>query len=59
MFRSNFLMADVQDFLAGYQNATNKDNYLKKYATEESKKPSIVDKIEAAIVSVLNKDVLI
>ena len=33
----------------------NKDDYLKNYATEEKKKPSIIYQIEAAIVSVLNK----
>ena len=45
----------MQDFLAGYQNAMNKDEYLKNYATEEMKNPSIIDQIEAAIVPVLNK----
>ena len=54
MFRSNFPLADVQNFLAGYQNSMNKEDYLKNYATEERKKPSIIDKIEAGIVSVLN-----
>ena len=28
---SNFILADAQDFIAGYQNSMNKDNYLKKY----------------------------
>ena len=56
MFRSNFPLADVQNFRVVYQNATNKDSYLKNYATEERKKPYIIDQIEAAIVSVLNED---
>ena len=56
MFRSNFPLADVHELLSGYQNAMNKDNYLKNYATRERNKPSIIDHIEAAIVSVLNKD---
>ena len=43
----------MQDFLAGYQNAMNKDDYLKNYATEEMKNPYIID--QAAIVSVLRK----
>ena len=30
MFRSNFPLADVQGFLAGYENSMNKDDYLKK-----------------------------
>ena len=55
-FRSNFPMVDVQDFLAGYKNSMKNDDYLKNYATEERKKPSIIDKIEAGIVSVLNGD---
>ena len=55
IFRSNFPLSDVPDFLAGYQNAMNKDDYLKNYATEDKKKPSIIDQIEAAIVSVLIK----
>ena len=46
----------MQDFLAGYKNAMNKDDYLKKYATEERKKPYIIDNIEAETVSVLNED---
>ena len=45
----------MQDFLAGYQNAMSKGDYLKNYATEEMKNPSIIDHIEVAIVSVLNK----
>ena len=55
IFRSNFPLSDVSDFLAGYQNTMNKDDYLKNYATEEKKKPYIIYQIEAAIVSVLNK----
>ena len=55
-FRSNFPMVDVQDFLAGYKNSMKNDDYLKNYATEERKKPSIIDHIEYSIVSVLNKD---
>ena len=55
-FRSNFPMVDVQDFLAGYKNSMKNDDYLKNYATEERKKPSIIDQIEAAIVSVFNED---
>ena len=34
----------------------NKDDYSKNYANEKRKKPSIIDQIEADIVSVLNKD---
>ena len=34
----------------------NKDEYLKNHATEERKKPSITDHIEATVVSVLNND---
>ena len=56
MFQYKFPLADVQDFLAVYQNAMNKDDYLKNYATEERKTPSIIDKIEDTIVSILNKD---
>ena len=56
MFRSNFLLADVQDFLSGYENVMNKDDYLKKNATEERKKPSSIDHIEASVGSVLNED---
>ena len=56
MFRSNFPLANVQYFLAGYQNSMNKEDYLKNYATEERKKPYIIDQIEATIVSVLNED---
>ena len=59
IFQSKFPLANVQDFLAGYQNAMNKDNYLKNYATEERKKSSIIDQIEATIVSVLFEDGLI
>ena len=55
IFRSNFPLSDVQEFLSGYQNAMNKDDYLKNFTNEEMKKPSIIDQIEAAIVSVLNK----
>ena len=55
IFWSNFPLSDVQDFLAGYQNAMNKGDYLKKYATEEMKNPSIIDQIEAVVVSVLNE----
>ena len=29
----NFMLAEVQDFLSGYQNSMNKDNYLKNYET--------------------------
>ena len=32
IFRYHFLLADSQDFLAGYQNAINKDDCLKTYA---------------------------
>ena len=56
MFQSNFPLANVQDFLEGYQNSMNKDDYLKKYATEYRKKPPIINHTEAAVVSVLNKD---
>ena len=56
MFWYNLTLVDVQDFLEGYQNATNKGDSLKNYATEENKKPSIIDQIEASIVSVLSKD---
>ena len=56
IFRSNFPLSDVQDFLAGYQNAMNKDDYLKNYATEDMNKPYIIYQIEAAIFPVLNKD---
>ena len=56
MFWSKFPLADVQDFLAEYKNTTNKDDYLKNYATEERKKPSIINHIEASILSVLNED---
>ena len=56
IFQSNFMLADVQDFLSVYQNSMNKDDYLKKYATEERKNSSVIDQIEAAIVSVLNED---
>ena len=56
MFRSNFLLAEVQDFLAGYQNVMNKDDYLKNYGTEERNNPSIIDNIKANIVSFFNKD---
>ena len=31
IFWSNFMLANIQDFLSGYQNSMNKDNYLKKY----------------------------
>ena len=55
MVRSNFPLANVQDFLEGYQNSMNKDDYLKKYATEYRKKPPIIDHTEAAVVSVLNR----
>ena len=55
MFKYNFPLADVQDFLAGYQNSMSKDNWLKNYATEESNNPSIIDKIKASVVSVLKK----
>ena len=34
MFRYNFPMAEVQTFLAGYQDTMNKDDYLKNYAAE-------------------------
>ena len=34
IFRSNFTLANVQEFLAGYQNSMNKDDYLKNYAAE-------------------------
>ena len=54
MFRSNFLVSDVQDFLALYQNAMNKDDYLRNYSTKERKEPSIIYQIEASIVSALN-----
>ena len=53
---SNFPLANVQDFLARYQNTMNKDNYLKNNATKERKNPSIIDYIESAIVSVCNQD---
>ena len=56
MLQSNFPLADVQDFPSGYKNSMKKENYLKNHATEERKNPSIIDNIEAAIVSVLNKD---
>ena len=55
IFRSNFPLADVQDFLVGYKNSMSKDRYLKNYANEDSNKTSIIDQIEAAIVSVLNE----
>ena len=29
----NFMLANIQDFLSGYQNSMNKDNYLKNYET--------------------------
>ena len=58
IFRSDFLLSDLQDFWEGYKNAMNKEDYLKNYATEERKKPSIIYQIEAAIVSVLNWDAL-
>ena len=58
IFRSDFLLSDLQDFREGYKNAMNKEDYLKNYATEERKKPSIIYQIEAAIVSVLNWDAL-
>ena len=58
IFLSNFLLINVQDFLEKYKNAMNKDDYMENYATKERKKPSVIDKIEADIVSVLNKDIL-
>ena len=33
IFWSNFELAEAQDFISGYQNFMNKDNYLKKYET--------------------------
>ena len=45
IFRSIFPLANVQDFLAGYQNDMNKDGYLKKHATKEINNPSIIDQI--------------
>ena len=33
IFWSNFMLAEAQDFLSGYQNSMNKYNYLKKYET--------------------------
>ena len=39
----------------GYKNSMSKDRYLKNYANEDSNKTSIIDQIEAAIVSVLNE----
>ena len=48
----------VQDFQVGYQNALNKVEYLNNYATNETKKPSVINQIETAGVPVLTEEAL-
>ena len=48
-----FTVNAVDEFQVGYQNARNKESFLKTYATVSRGKPSIDEKFEAVVVHVL------
>ena len=48
-----FTFNAVAEFQVGYQNARNKESFLKTYATVSRAKPSIYEQFEAVVVYVL------
>ena len=50
------MLGEVQDFQVRYQNTANTDNFLNNYATGKRKKPSVIDQLESAVVSVLTEE---
>ena len=52
-FESKFSVDEVEEFLSGFAEASNKQNYLETYENS-NKKPSIIDQHEAYAVAFLN-----
>ena len=59
LLTTNFTVEVVPEVQVGYQNAPNKETFLKTYATDSCRKPSIDDQIEAVVVDMLSENNLL